>query len=225
MARNMAKGMKRFLTTALFAVAALAMTAPAQAASVTINGAGSSFAYPIYAQWSYQYQKLTGMRLNYQSIGSGGGIRQIKAKTVDFAGTDAPLTEADLAKYQLVQFPSEVGAATIVVNVPGIRSNELKLDGETTADIFRGAIHKWNDPRIAKLNPGIKLPSTYITICHRSDGSGTTYVVSNYLASHSAAFKNDVGAGKIVNWPADSIGGKGNPGVAANVKKIKGAIG
>jgi len=203
--------------------AAMAISATAFATDIT--GAGSTFAYPSYTKWAEAYHSATGNQVNYQGIGSGGGIKQVKAKTVDFAGTDAPLNEADLTESHLVQFPSEMGGVTVVVNLPGIKSNELKLDGPVTADIFRGAITKWNDPRIAALNKGVKLPDLAITICHRSDGSGTTYVFSNYLAKESEAFKRDVGADTVVNWPTQSVGGKGNPGVAANVQKITGAIG
>ncbi|NWG87272.1 MAG: phosphate ABC transporter substrate-binding protein PstS [Hydrogenophilaceae bacterium] len=207
--------------------AALGMGAmvSASALAVDITGAGATFPYAVYTKWAEAYKAATGNQVNYQGIGSSGGIKQIKAKTVDFGGTDAPLKEAELDAAGLVQVPTVMGAATIVVNLPGIESGKLKLDGETTADIFRGAIKKWNDPAIAKLNPGVKLPDTAITVAHRSDGSGTTFVVSNYLAKQSMAFKRDVGAGTTVNWPANGVGGKGNPGVAANVQKIAGAIG
>jgi len=207
----------------LAAAMGLAFTVSALAADIT--GAGATFPYAVYTKWAEAYKAATGNTVNYQGIGSGGGIKQIKAKTVDFAGTDAPLDVADLDASHLVQFPGVIGGATIVVNLPGVKSNELKLDGVTAANIFRGAITKWNDPAIAKLNPGMKLPAMAITIAHRSDGSGTTYVVTNYLAKQSTAFKSEVGAGKDVNWPANGVGGKGNPGVAANVQKIKGAIG
>ncbi len=204
---------------------AAAMAVSAAAFATDITGAGSSFALPSYTKWAEAYKTIGNVNVNYQGIGSGGGIKQIKAKTVDFAGTDAPLTEADLDASHLVQFPSEMGGATIVVNIPGVKSDQLKLDGATTADIFRGAITKWNDPAIAKLNKGVKLPDLAITVCYRSDASGTTFMTSNYLAKQSEAFKKDVGAGTSVNWPANGVGGKGNPGVAANVQKIAGAIG
>lgn len=207
----------------LAAAMGLAFSVSALAADIT--GAGSTFAYPSYTKWAEAYKAATGNTVNYQGIGSGGGMKQIKAKTVDFAGTDAPMSEEELDKFHLVQFPSEVGGVAIVVNLPGIKSEELKLDGAVAADIFRGAITKWNDARIAKLNPGVKLPNLAITIAHRSDGSGTTFVFSNYLAKQSTAFKRDVGADTVVNWPANAVGGKGNPGVAANVQKITGAIG
>ncbi|MHB0974444.1 MAG: phosphate ABC transporter substrate-binding protein PstS [Thiobacillus sp.] len=201
----------------------LAFSVSALAADIT--GAGSTFAYAIYTKWAEGYQAKTGNKVNYQGIGSSGGVKQIKAKTVDFAGSDAPLKESELDAAHLVQFPTVMGGVTIVMNVPGIESGKLKLDGTTAADIFRGAITKWNAPAIAKLNPGVTLPDLAITVANRSDGSGTTYAFSNYLAKQSVAFMREVGAGNTVNWPANSIGGKGNPGVAANVEKIKGTIG
>lgn len=201
----------------------LAFSVSALAADIT--GAGSTFAYPVYTKWAEAYQAATGHKVNYQGIGSSGGIKQIKAKTIDFGGTDAPLDAAELEATHMVQVPTVMGGVTIVTNIPGIASGKLKLDGETAANIFRGAITKWNDPAIAKLNPGVTLPDLAITVCNRSDGSGTTYVFSTYLAKLSVAFKREVGAGKTVNWPSNAVGGKGNPGVAANVQKIKGAIG
>ncbi len=204
-------------------VASLSLSLSALAVDVT--GAGATFPYAVYTKWAEAYKAATGNRVNYQGIGSSGGVKQIKAKTVDFGGTDAPVKEADLDAAGLVQVPTVMGAVTIVINVPGIESGKLKLDGSTAADIFRGAITKWNHPAIAKLNPGLKLPATAITVSHRSDGSGTTYAFSNYLAKQSMAFKRDVGAGNTVNWPVNAVGGKGNPGVAANVQKIAGTIG
>jgi phosphate transport system substrate-binding protein len=206
--------------------AALGMAAAsASALAVDITGAGATFPYAVYTKWAEAYNAATGNRVNYQGIGSSGGVKQIKAKTVDFGGTDAPVKESDLDAAGLTQFPSVMGAVTIVVNLPGVPSGQLKLDGPTAAEIFRGAVRKWNDPAIAKLNPGVKLPDLAITVSHRSDGSGTTYVFSNYLAKQSMAFMRDVGAGNTVNWPVNAVGGKGNPGVAANVQKIAGAIG
>lgn len=195
------------------------------ALAVDITGAGATFPYAVYTKWAEAYKAATGHQVNYQGIGSSGGVKQIKAKTVDFGGTDAPLKEADLDAAGLTQVPTVMGGVTIVTNVPGIASGTLKLDGPTTADIFRGAVKKWNDPVIAKLNPGLKLPDMAITVAHRSDGSGTTFVFSNYLAKQSMAFMREVGAGNTVNWPANAVGGKGNPGVAANVQKIAGTIG
>ena len=204
---------------------AVAMSLSVSALAADITGAGATFPYAVYTKWAEAYKAATGNQVNYQGIGSSGGIKQIKAKTVDFGGTDAPLKEEELDAAGLVQVPTVMGGVTIVMNVPGLASGQLRLDGSTTADIFRGAITKWNDPAIAKLNPGAKLPATAITVAHRSDGSGTTHVFTHYLAKQSMAFKRDVGAGTTVNWPANGVGGKGNPGVAANVQKIAGAIG
>lgn len=212
------------LAQAALAVAAgLAFSTGALAADTT--GAGATFPYAVYTKWAEAYQKATGNKVNYQAIGSSGGVKQIKARTVDFGGSDAPLKEADLDAAQLVQVPTVMGGVTIVLNVPGIASGKLKLDGPTAADIFRGAITKWNAPAIAKLNPGVALPNLAITVSHRSDGSGTTYAFTHYLAKQSAAFQREVGAGNTGNWPSNAVGGKGNAGVAANVQKIKGSIG
>jgi len=206
--------------------AALVMGATSAAAmAADITGAGATFPYAVYTKWAEAYKAATGNTVNYQGIGSSGGIKQIKAKTVDFGGTDAPLTEDELDAAKLVQVPTVMGGVTIVFNLPGFKSGQLKLDGITAADIFRGAIAKWNDPAIAKLNPGKSLPSTPITIVNRSDGSGTTHVFTSYLAKQSMAFMREIGAGKTVNWRGNAIGGKGNPGVAANVQKINGAVG
>ncbi|MCA1978691.1 MAG: phosphate ABC transporter substrate-binding protein PstS [Thiobacillus sp.] len=214
---------KNLAKASLAAAMGLAFSINALAADIT--GAGATFPYAVYTKWAEAYQAATGNKVNYQGIGSSGGVKQIKAKTVDFAGSDAPLSEDDLDAAKLVQVPTVMGGVTIVMNLPGFDSGMIKLDGPTTADIFRGAITKWNAPEIARLNPGVKLPDLAITVAHRSDGSGTTFVFSNYLAKQSLAFKRDVGAGNTVNWPANAVGGKGNPGVAANVQKIKGAIG
>jgi phosphate transport system substrate-binding protein len=208
---------------AVAALAGLAFSLGAVAADIT--GAGATFPYAIYAKWAEAYQAATRNKVNYQAIGSSGGVKQIKAKTVDFGGTDAPLKDADLAAAGLVQVPTVMGGVTIVMNVPGIASGKLKLDGITAANIFRGAITKWNDPAIARLNPGLALPNLAITVSHRSDGSGTTYAFTHYLARQSADFQRQVGAGNTGNWPRNAVGGKGNAGVAANVQKIKGSIG
>ncbi|MBZ0068790.1 MAG: phosphate ABC transporter substrate-binding protein PstS [Thiobacillus sp.] len=205
--------------------AAMGMVFSVSALAADITGAGATFPYAVYTKWAESYQTATGNKVNYQGIGSSGGIKQIKAKTVDFGGTDAPLDEAELDAAKLVQIPTVMGGVTIVINVPGIESGKLKLDGPTAADMFRGAITKWNDPAIARLNPGVSLPNLAVTVANRSDGSGTTHVFTGYLAKQSMAFMREVGAGKTVNWPSNSVGGKGNPGVAANVQKIKGAIG
>ena len=208
---------------AIATILGLAFSVSALAADIT--GAGATFPYAVYAKWAEAYQAATGNKVNYQAIGSSGGVKQIKARTVDFGGTDAPLKQSDLDAAKLVQFPSVMGGVTIVMNVPGIASGKLKLDGITAADIFRGAITRWNAPAIARLNPGVTLPNMAITVTHRSDGSGTTYAFTHYLAKQSAAFLREVGAGNTVNWPSNAVGGKGNAGVAANVQKIKGTIG
>ena len=190
-----------------------------------ITGAGATFPYAVYTKWAEAYKGATGNQVNYQGIGSSGGVKQINAKTVDFAGSDSAVKVDALQKNAQVQVPTVMGGATIVVNLPGIKSGDIRLDGATAANVFRGAITKWNDAAIAALNPGKKLPDTAITVAHRSDGSGTTNLVTTYLAKQSDAFKKDVGQGNTVNWPANAVGGKGNPGVAANVQKIVGAIG
>ena len=189
-----------FKLAGVAAALAIGATASLSALAVDITGAGATFPYAVYSKWAESYQAATGNKVNYQGIGSSGGVKQIKAKTVDFGGTDAPVKEADLDAAGLVQVPTVMGGVTIVMNVPGIESGKLKLDGTTTADIFRGAITKWNDPAIAKLNPGVSLPNLAITVSHRSDGSGTTYAFTNYLAKQSMAFMRDVGAGNTVNW-------------------------
>jgi len=201
---------------------ALGFAANAQAADVT--GAGASFIYPVMSKWSADYAKASGKQVNYQSIGSGGGIAQIKAGTVDFGSSDAPLTPEELAKFGLAQFPSVIGGVVPVINVPGVPSGALKLDGALLADIFLGKVKAWNDPRIVALNGGVKLPSKKITVVHRSDGSGTTFNFVNYLSKVSGDWKAKVGEGTSVKWPT-GIGGKGNEGVAAYVKQIKGGIG
>lgn len=189
-----------------------------------INGAGATFPYPIYAKWASAYNKETGVRMNYQSIGSGGGIKQIKAKTVDFGASDAPLTKEELDKAGLMQFPMIIGGVVPVVNVPGIKADELKLTGQQVADIFMGKISNWNDPALAKTNPGLKLPDQKITVVHRSDGSGTTWIFTNYLTKVSKEWADKIGNDKAVKWPA-GIGGKGNEGVAQYVDRVKGSIG
>lgn len=204
------------------ALAIAAFAANAQAADVT--GAGASFVYPVISKWSADYARATGKQVNYQSIGSGGGIAQIKAGTVDFGSSDAPLKPEELAKFGLAQFPSVIGGVVPVLNVPGVPAGALKLDGETLANIFLGKIKKWNDPAIVALNGGVKLPDLKLTVVHRSDGSGTTFNFVNYLSKVSPEWKSAVGEGTAVKWPA-GIGGKGNEGVAAYVKQIKGGIG
>lgn len=206
--------------------AALALTTAfalnAQAADVT--GAGASFVYPVMSKWSADYAKATNKKVNYQSIGSGGGIAQIKAATVDFGSSDAPLKPEELAKFGLAQFPSVIGGVVPVINVPGVASGAMKLDGATLANIFLGKITMWNDPAIVALNGGVKLPEKKITVVHRSDGSGTTFNFSNYLSKVSPEWKTKVGEGTSVQWPG-GVGGKGNEGVASYVKQIKGSVG
>jgi phosphate transport system substrate-binding protein len=192
--------------------------------AASISGAGSTFAYPIYAKWADIYKKDTGFSLNYQSIGSGGGIKQIKNKTVTFGASDMPLEPKDLMASGLVQFPTVVGGDVPVVNLDGIKPNDLVLDGPTLANIFLGKITKWDDPAIKKLNPDVKLPSNAIVVVHRSDGSGTTFIFTDYLSKVSPDWSDNVGANTSVEWPA-GLGAKGNEGVANNVIQTKGAIG
>ena len=206
-----------------FLIAAVGLVAVG-AAQAQITGAGATFPAPIYAKWAEAYKAASGVALNYQAIGSGGGIKQIQAKTVDFGATDDPLSGEELTKSGLVQFPAVIGGVVPVVNLTGVKPGEMKLTGAVLADIFRGQIKVWNDPAIAQINPGVKLPSAAITLVYRSDSSGTTYVFTDYLAQVSPAFKTAPGAGKTVNWTA-GLGGRGNAGVAANVTKIDGAIG
>ena len=203
-------------------VAALVFASNANAADVT--GAGASFVYPVMSKWSADYAKATNKKVNYQSIGSGGGIAQIKAATVDFGSSDAPLKPEELAKHGLAQFPSVIGGVVPVINVQGVASGAMKLDGDVLADIFLGKIKMWNDPAIAALNGGVTLPAKKITVVHRSDGSGTTFNFVNYLSKVNPEWKSKVGEGTAVKWPV-GIGGKGNEGVAAYVKQISGGIG
>jgi phosphate transport system substrate-binding protein len=203
-------------------LAAAAMASSAFAAD--ISGAGATFPYPIYAKWADTYKKETNIGLNYQSIGSGGGIKQIQAATVTFGATDAPLKGEDLDKHGLVQFPMVMGGIVPVVNLDGVESGSLVLDGATLANIFMGKVKSWDDAAIKKLNPSAKLPSTAIAVVHRSDGSGTTFNFTDYLSKASAEWKSNVGSNTSVEWPV-GIGAKGNEGVANNVAQTKGAIG
>ena len=192
--------------------------------AIDMTGAGATFPYPIYAKWAEAYKAKTGARMNYQSIGSGGGIKQIIAKTVDFGASDMPLKPEDLAKEGLMQFPAVMGGVVPVINVPGVEPGALKLDGAVLAEIFLGNITKWNDAAIVALNPGVKLPDSVITVVHRSDGSGTTFIFTNYLSKVSSNWKTAVGEGSAVSWKAGT-GGKGNEGVASYVQRIKHSIG
>ena len=193
-----------------------------QAADIT--GAGSTFAAPIYTKWADAYRKSGGGKVNYQGIGSSGGIKQIIAKTVDFAGSDAPLKDDALAKDGLFQFPTVVGGVVPVINVPGIRAGELVLSGEVLGDLYLGKIKKWNDPAIVALNPKVNLPDTDVAVVRRADGSGTSFIWTNYLSKVNAEWKSKVGEGTTVNWPVGT-GGKGNDGVAAFVQRLPGSIG
>jgi len=210
-----------FARATAFAICAATVTC---AYAADISGAGATFPYPIYAKWADTYKKDTGNGLNYQSIGSGGGIKQIKAKTVTFGASDMPLEPKDVTAAGLVQFPTVVGGDVPVVNIDGVGAGQLVLDGPTLANIFLGKIAKWDDPAIAKLNPSVKLPSQAIVVVHRSDGSGTTCIFTNYLSKVSPDWKSKVGASSAVEWPV-GIGAKGNEGVSNNVTQAKGSIG
>lgn len=208
-------------------LATLGLIAAPTFAATTINGAGATFPYPVYADWAKAYNKETGVQLNYQAIGSGGGIKQIQAKTVDFGASDAPLSKEELDKDGLVQFPAVMGSIVPVINVKGIDAGELKLSGEVLADIYLGKIKSWDDAAIKALNPDLDLPKQMIITVHRSDGSGTTYNYTDYLDRASKDWSTQVGVGKEVAWPkaATNLGGKGNAGVANLVKRTPGAIG
>jgi phosphate transport system substrate-binding protein len=212
----------KLMQTALAGLAGVLFAVSAQAADIT--GAGSTFAAPLYTKWADAYAKSGGGKVNYQGIGSSGGIKQIEAKTVDFAGSDMPLKDDELAKQGLFQFPTVVGGVVPAINLPGIKAGELTLSGEVLADIYLNKITKWNDPAIAKLNPGVKLPDTAIAVVRRADGSGTSFIWTNYLSKVSPEWKSKVGEGTTVNWPTGT-GGKGNDGVAAFIQRLPGAIG
>ena len=205
-------------------IATLIMVVASQTIAADLTGAGATFPYPIYSKWAEAYKAATGIGLNYQSIGSGGGIRQIKAKTVDFGASDMPLKPEELEKEGLIQFPAIIGGVVPVVNLEGIEPGQLKLTSDVIAGIHLGKITKWNDKAIVELNPGVTLPAMNITVVHRSDGSGTTFVWCDYLSKSNAEFSRVVGAGTAVKWPV-GVGGKGNEGVAANVQRIKGSFG
>ncbi len=214
--------MKQLLATIIIGTTAAFASTATLAADIT--GAGSTFAYPIYAKWAEMYKKTSGNGLNYQSIGSGAGIKQIKAKTVDFGASDMPLPVEELNEAGLMQFPTIMGGVVAIVNLDGVAPGQLKLTGPVIADIYLGKITKWNDQAIAALNPGVKLPAEDITVVHRADGSGTSFLFTNYLSQTNPDFKAKIGAGTAVKW-AVGVGGKGNDGVAANVQRIKGSIG
>ena len=213
----------RLLCLALAGLALSGGTVAAQQAT-EINGAGASFPYPIYVKWAASYNELTGIRVNYQSVGSGGGIRQITAKTVDFGASDAPMNEDELENAGLIQFPMVIGGVVPVMNLEGIKPGEIRLTGELLADIYLGKITKWNDPVLRKLNPDVNLPDRAITVVHRSDGSGTTWMFTNYLSKVSKDWADQVGNNSAVQWPI-GVGSKGNEGVASYVARINGSIG
>ncbi|MFM2074727.1 MAG: phosphate transporter substrate-binding protein PstS [Pseudomonadota bacterium] len=212
-----------FKTVAAVGLVAMGM---GQAIAADITGAGATFPFPIYAKWAEAYKAATGTGLNYQSIGSSGGIRQIRAKTVAFGASDAPVPGADLDKDGMVQFPAIIGGTVPIFNLDGFGKGELRVTGPVLAEMFMGKISKWNDPKLAALNPGKKLPDMVITVVHRADGSGTTFNWTDYLSTVSKDWADTVGKGAAVKWPAPtSVGGKGNEGVAANVTRTKGALG
>lgn len=207
------------------AVCQLWLTGPAYAGEeVSISGAGATFPYPLYAKWANRYNQSKGLKITYQGVGSGGGIAQIKAKTVDFGASDEPLTAEELEKEGLIQFPMVMGGVVPVVNLQGVQKGKLRLTPELLADLFLGKITKWNDRRLMAVNPDLRLPDQDVTIAHRADGSGTTWIFSGYLSKVSQECKEKIGTGKLVSWPT-GVGGKGNPGVAALVKKTPGAVG
>lgn len=216
---------RQFLkSVAAAALAGVFSSGPVLAADIT--GAGATFPFPIYAKWAEEYKKATGTGLNYQSIGSSGGIRQIRAKTVTFGATDAPVPGNELDRDGMVQFPAVIGGTVPVFNLDGFGKGELRVTGPVLAEMFMGKITKWNDPKLVALNPGKSLPNQNITIVHRADGSGTTFNWTDYLATVSKEWADSVGKGAAVKWPAaSSVGGKGNEGVAANVSRIKGSLG
>lgn len=212
------------IKTRFVAVGLAAVLGAASAQAADITGAGSTFVYPILSKWSDTYNKTTGTKINYQSIGSGGGIAQIKAGTVTFGASDKPLDPKELAETGLAQFPTVIGGVVPVVNIEGVDAGKIRFTGPLLADIYQGKVTKWNDPAIAQINPDLKLADAAITVVHRSDGSGTTFNFVNYLSKVSPEWKSKVGEGTSVSWPA-GVGGKGNEGVAAYVKQIKGSIG
>ena len=214
--------LKQFLRGSVAGSAALMMAGAVLAQDVT--GAGATFPAPLYAKWADAYNKATGARINYQSVGSGAGIKQIKSKTVDFGASDMPLTDEDLAKDGLIQFPTVIGGVVPVVNIKGIKPGQIKLTGQVLGDIYLGKITKWNDPALTALNPGVPLPDAAIAAVRRADGSGTTFIFTNYLSKVNAEWKAKVGEGTAVNWPTGA-GGKGNEGVAAFVQRLPNSIG
>ncbi|SCC48888.1 phosphate ABC transporter substrate-binding protein PstS [Kosakonia oryziphila] len=216
--------MATFNASVRLMAAALALSTTTVFAATNVTGAGGTFPAPVYAKWAAEYQKQVGSQVNYQGIGSAGGIKQIIAKTVDFGASDAPMSDDDLAKNGLFQFPTVIGGVVLAVNIPGVKSGELTLDGKTLGDIYLGTIKKWNDPEITKLNPKVKLPDTNINVVRRADGSGTSFVFTSYLSKVNSDWASKIGKGTTVNWPV-GLGGKGNDGVAAFVQRLPGSIG
>ena len=216
--------MKKVLAVTLAVATALALNTAALYAEEMLNGAGATFPYPVYSAWANEYSRITGMKLNYQSIGSGGGIKQITERTVDFGASDKPLKPEELAKDNLLQFPAVIGGVVPVINIPGIKAGELKLDADAVCRIYMGEIKNWNDPKLKGMNPKLSLPASEITVVHRSDGSGTTAIFTDYLSDVCPAWKEKVGAGTSVSWPV-GIGGKGNEDVANYVQQQKNSIG
>ena len=208
----------------LAAAMTLAALASAPVAAQDVTGAGASFPAPVYAKWADAYNKATGARVNYQSVGSGAGIRQIKGKTVDFGASDAPLKDDELVKDGLMQFPTVIGGVVPVVNIPGVKPGEMRITGQVLGDIYLGKITKWNDAALTALNPGVKLPDAAISVVRRADGSGTSFLFTNYLSKVNAEWKEKVGEGTAVNWPTGA-GGKGNEGVSAFVQRLPNSIG
>lgn len=214
------KLVKTVVSTMVLALSAVAANA------TDITGAGATFPFPVYSKWAEAFKDKSGVGVNYQSIGSSGGIKQIKAKTVDFGATDAPLKADEVEKEGLVQFPAVIGGVVAIANLDGVKPGDIKLTGEILAKIFMGSITTWSDKQIKELNPGVKFPDEYITVIHRADGSGTTFTFTEYLSKVNADWKDKIGAGAAVKWPAaSSVGGKGNEGVAANVSRVKNSIG
>ncbi len=212
------------LRAALMALSLTLPLVPATVVAQDVTGAGATFPAPVYAKWADAYNKATGARINYQSVGSGAGIRQIKAKTVDFGASDMPLTDEDLAKDGLLQFPTVIGGVVPVVNIKGIAPGQIKLTGQVLGDIYLGKITKWNDAALTAINPGVPLPDADISVVRRADGSGTSFIFTNYLSKVNAEWKAKVGEGTAVNWPVGA-GGKGNEGVAAFVQRLPNSIG
>lgn len=212
------------ITVATVVAATLSMSAMAANAAASLTGAGATFPAPVYAKWADSYQKATGNKVNYQGIGSSGGLKQILANTVDFGASDAPLSDDKLQQDGLFQFPTVIGGVVMAVNVPGIKPGDLLLNGKLLGDIYLGNIKKWNDPAISQLNPALKLPDMDIAVVRRADGSGTSFVFTSYLSKVNEEWKTKIGAGTTVNW-ATGLGGKGNDGVAAFVQRLPGSIG